>query len=66
MEFKSKEVLVVGDTEEEIEIAKQFGCRSVGLTGGNISAARLKAAKPDFLIHNLNQLKSIINNSNNA
>ncbi|MBI3952775.1 MAG: HAD family hydrolase [Candidatus Doudnabacteria bacterium] len=64
LKLKTKEVLVVGDTEEEIEIAKEFGYYSVGLTGGNISTAKLKATKPDFLIHNLRELKAIINKLN--
>lgn len=63
--IKPKEVLVVGDTEEEIDIAKHFGYYSVGLTGGNITTARLKATKPDFLIHNLKDLKKIIQRISN-
>jgi phosphoglycolate phosphatase-like HAD superfamily hydrolase len=64
LKIKPKEVMVVGDTEEEIEIAKHFGYYSVGLTGGNISTVRLKATKPDFLIHNLKDLKKIIQRIN--
>jgi phosphoglycolate phosphatase len=58
--YKTEEVLVVGDTTEEIEIAKELGIVSVSVTGGNHSLKRLKAAKPDYLIHNLAELKDII------
>ncbi len=54
------EVLTVGDTDEEIEIAKQFGFRSVAISGGYQTTARLKKANPDFLIHNIKDIKSII------
>lgn len=58
--IKPKEVLIVGDTDEEIDIAKFFGYYSIALTGGNTSTPRLRAMKPDFLIHNLKDLKQII------
>jgi phosphoglycolate phosphatase len=62
--LKPKEVVVLGDTEEEIEISKNFGCYSIALTGGNVSTIRLKKEKPDYLIHNLIELKKIIKDLN--
>lgn len=62
--IKPHEVVVVGDTEEEIEIAKKFGYITVALTGGHNTTARLKAQHPDYLIHNLKELKSIIKKLN--
>jgi phosphoglycolate phosphatase-like HAD superfamily hydrolase len=59
-----KEVVCVGDTCEEIDIAKQHGMISVAITGGNSSPARLRACKPDFLIHNLVKLENIIRDLN--
>ncbi|OGE81109.1 MAG: hypothetical protein A3H72_00120 [Candidatus Doudnabacteria bacterium RIFCSPLOWO2_02_FULL_48_8] len=58
--LKPKEVLLVGDTVEEIENAKYYGYYSVALTGGHNSTVRLRAVNPDFLIDNLNELKVII------
>ncbi|OGE87608.1 MAG: hypothetical protein A3J07_02730 [Candidatus Doudnabacteria bacterium RIFCSPLOWO2_02_FULL_49_13] len=58
--LKPNEVLVVGDTTEEIEIGKKFGYVTVALSGGNSSTRRLKATKPDHLIHHLKKLKNII------
>lgn len=58
--YQPKEVLTVGDTEEEIEIGKRHRFHTVAITGGYNSAARLKKHKPDFLIHNMIELKNII------
>ncbi len=60
--FEPSQVVTVGDTIEEIEIGKTFGYNTVGITGGNQSTIRLKNAKPDFLIHKLTELKSVIEN----
>jgi phosphoglycolate phosphatase-like HAD superfamily hydrolase len=62
--IQPKEVLCIGDTCEEIEIGKSHGMFTVGLTGGNISTKRLKACKPDFLIHNLKEVEKIIRKIN--
>ena len=53
------EVMVVGDTIEEIEIGQKFGYKAVAITGGWQSKKRLKAAAPDYIIHNLIELKNI-------
>lgn len=63
--FKPHEVISIGDTEEEIEVGKKFGFYTVGITGGYNSAKRLKKHKPDFLIHNMLELKNIIKKLNN-
>ncbi len=62
--FKNSEVISIGDTEEEIEIAKEFGYHSVAITGGWNSERRLKKHRPDFLISNLKQLIPIIKKLN--
>lgn len=55
----NRQALVVGDTPEEIEIARHHGIVSVALTHGQCSLKRLRAAKPDFLIHNLTEIPAI-------
>jgi phosphoglycolate phosphatase-like HAD superfamily hydrolase len=60
LKLKPKEVIVTGDTTEEIEIGKKLGYHTVALTGGNQSTKRLINAKPDYLINNLIELKDII------
>lgn len=62
--FKNSEVLVVGDSPEEMKIAKKLGTKSVALTDGFYSTARLKKANPDFLINNLGKLSKIIQKLN--
>ncbi len=60
LKLKPSEVVTVGDTDEEIHIAKKYGYISVGLTEGYQSTAILRGANPDFLISNLTQLPKII------
>jgi len=62
--LKPHQVLVVGDAQEEVEIGKKLGAITVALTGGNYTTARLKAAKPDYLIDNLGEIISIVNKLN--
>ncbi len=62
--FKPHEVISVGDTEEEVEIGKHLGYHTVAITGGYNTTARLKKHHPDFLIHNMLELKKIIKKLN--
>jgi phosphoglycolate phosphatase len=62
--LRPNEVLTIGDTEEEIEIGKAAGFYTVGITGGYNTTARLKKHHPDFLIHNMLELKRIVRNLN--
>ncbi|MBI2327677.1 HAD family hydrolase [Candidatus Curtissbacteria bacterium] len=58
------QVLVIGDTTEEIEIGKALGAITIAITDGYNSTSRLKMAKPDFLITDLAQVILIIKNLN--
>lgn len=62
--LRPKEVMTVGDTCEEIEIGRKHGYITVAITDGYCTTARLKKHKPDFLIHNLVELVSIIKKLN--
>ncbi len=62
--LKPSEIISVGDTEEEIEIGKQFGYHTVALAGGWNSIARLKKHHSDFLINNIKDLIRIIKKLN--
>lgn len=59
-----KDVLIIGDATEEVEIAKELGTLSTAITHGNVSTSRLKAAKPDYLISDLGNLINIIREIN--
>lgn len=58
--LKKSEVLIIGDTIEEVQIGRSLGIKTVAITGGFLNKKRLKAAKPDFIIHDLNDLKGVI------
>jgi phosphoglycolate phosphatase-like HAD superfamily hydrolase len=53
--------IIVGDTEEEVQIGHEMGIVSVGITGGFAAQSRIEAAKPDHLIHSLIDLPAILN-----
>lgn len=58
--LSKEEVLIVGDSLEEIEIGKELGIRTVAVTDGFCSTKRLKAAKPDYLINSLKEIVKIV------
>jgi len=58
--YKPEDVVIIGDSTEEPEIGRILGVRSIGITDGYITEKRLRAAKPDHVIHNLQALKPIL------
>ena len=58
--LRPNEILIIGDTIEEIQIGKSLGSIVCSITHGNCSTRRLKAAKPDYLIGNLKELIPIV------
>lgn len=50
------EVLMVGDTEYDLEMANLAGVHSLGLTHGAHSEDRLRACSPQAILHNLDEL----------
>lgn len=46
----------VGDTAEDIEMARRAGVRAIGVLGPFPTAARLRAAKPDVLLNSVQEL----------
>ena len=62
--FKPKEILIVGDYTEEVEIGKRMGAVTVAITNGVITRKRLKSANPDYLINNLQEVIGIITKLN--
>ena len=63
--IKPGEVVSIGDTEEEIHVGKKYGYHTIAISGGYNTIARLKKQKPDFLIHNLAEVKNIVTKLNN-
>ena len=46
----------VGDTAEDIEMARRAGVRAIGVLGPFPTAARLRAAKPEVLLNSVREL----------
>src|SRR3990167_5908778 len=59
--FLPKEIVIIGDSPEEVEVGKHLGIHTIAITGGFCSARRLKDTGPDYLIHNLAEMIEIIN-----
>jgi len=55
-------VIIIGDSCEEIELAKQFGLFSIAITDGYVSTQRLRQAKPNEVVSHLGQVIDIIKN----
>ena len=60
VKYNPKDVFVIGDSPEEIEFGKELGVGTVAITNGYYSEVRLKMAKPDYLVHSLNEFQKII------
>jgi phosphoglycolate phosphatase-like HAD superfamily hydrolase len=54
-----KSGIIVGDSEEEVEIGRELGLTTVAITDGMCSTARLRAMKPDYLVRSLSQISTI-------
>ncbi len=54
--FLQKEIAIIGDSPEEIEIGKGFEIKTIAIIGGLYSTERLKNAKPDFVIKELGEI----------
>jgi phosphoglycolate phosphatase len=52
--------ILVGDSNHEVEIAKELDIKSVAVTWGVSSERNLKKSNPDYLVHNVNELEKIL------
>lgn len=50
------QMVIVGDSAEEPEIAHQLGMTGIAITDGHVSTARLRAAKPHHLVNTLHEV----------
>ena len=58
--MKPTNAIIIGDAIEEIEIARDLGMTCVAITGGDYSESRLRAQNPDYVIHSLYELNTIL------
>ena len=57
--FKPRDTVIIGDTMEEPDIARELGLTSIGITDGYITPARLYKARPDHIVHRLDAIKTL-------
>lgn len=58
------ETFFIGDSNHEIEAGKQTGIKTIAVTWGFITEQKLKLKKPDFIVHNLEELKKLFHKMN--
>lgn len=56
----SNESIFIGDSDYEIEVGRMVGIQSAGVCWGAYTEERLKAARPDFIFRNINDLNKLI------
>ncbi|MCC8966721.1 HAD family hydrolase [Bradyrhizobium sp. Pear76] len=59
-DINPESTFIIGDMPVETNIARSLGLISISITGGFVSEARLRAAKPDHIIHNYHELLPIV------
>ena len=60
MRMEAEECVYVGDTPEDLEMAKAVGMRAIAVLGPFPTEKRLRAAKPEFLLKNLEELPGLL------
>ncbi len=52
--------IIIGDTDEEVDIGKSLGMKTVAVSGGFQSERKLRLADPDFLVGSLSEVISVL------
>lgn len=60
MKLQVEECVYVGDTPEDLEMARAAGMRAIAILGPFPTEKRLRAAKPEFLLEKLEDLPPLI------
>ncbi len=60
MKLQPEQCVYVGDTPEDLEMAKAAGMRAVAVLGPFLTEKRLRAAKPEFLLKKLRDLPALL------
>lgn len=66
MSMSAPECVYVGDTPEDIEMARRANVRSIGIVGPFPSSVRLKDARPDLLLKSIAALPEVLLPMDNA
>jgi len=60
MKLHAEECVYVGDTPEDLEMARAAGMRAIAVLGPFPTEKRLRAAKPEFLLERLEELPGLL------
>jgi HAD superfamily hydrolase (TIGR01509 family) len=60
MKLEAEECVYVGDTPEDLEMARAAGVRAIAVLGPFPTEQRLRAAKPEFLLQRLEDLPRLL------
>lgn len=60
MRIEARDCVYVGDTPEDIEMARRAGVRSIGIPGSFPTSVKLKAACPDVLLESISELLALL------
>jgi pyrophosphatase PpaX len=60
MQLHPAACVYVGDSPQDVEMARRAGVRAIGVLGPFPTEKRLRAAKPEFLMDSLEELPSIL------
>lgn len=58
--LKPEDSFIIGDSLEEIDIARNLGMTGISIAGGCISTDRLRAHNPNYLVESLEELPKIL------
>ena len=58
--WERTETLMVGDTDKDVEVGRNAGVRTCGVTYGSFSREQMVAMKPDWTIDTLEQILDIV------
>jgi phosphoglycolate phosphatase len=61
LHVSSDTMVMVGDSAQDVDCAKNAGCRSIGVDGGFGARDRLLDARPDVLLASLLELPDVLN-----
>jgi len=60
MELDPEACVYVGDSPQDVEMARRAGVRAIGVLGPFPTEKRLRAAKPEFLMDSLEELPDLL------
>jgi phosphoglycolate phosphatase len=58
--MKSRDTVIIGDTNNEIEAARSVGIQTIAVTWGLCSEKNLKQYSPDYVVHSPKELEKIL------